>query len=723
MSGIFISHSSLDNDSAKLVRDWLVANGWARSQVFLDLDQLVAGDRWRSKLNSHNTACEAVILCLSDNWLRSHECVRECTFAEAAGKPILPVIVKAISEPIPKFVSDLQFANIADEQGRREGFAKIEVALQKARIGPTYFPWPPRDDPRRPVFPGLRAFEEVDAAIYFGRDALIGKGLDTLRRMRASPNERILAILGASGSGKSSYLRAGLLARLARDPDSFVVLPVVRPERAALTGQRGLLRALAAAGDGSSGRGSTSIGTARSTGAEQLRRADTGVSSPHDERPPTFVLPIDQFEELYAGAQEEADAFLDLLTSAIGQHGNLIAVVTIRSDSFDRLQSNAQLAGMEKVALDLPPLSPASLARVIEGPCSLCNPPITVSPDLTERLLVDLGTGETLPMLALTLERMLLAFGASCRLELEDYTTRLEGLRGALFAAVDAVIDAALADARLPDTRPEIERLLHAVFLPRLVQFDELGLRCGRRASSLDAFDAASRWLVNHLVDQRLLASSKSEQGDVVVEVAHEALFAEWDALKSWIEEEREFLMAKHALERDARRYFLAPASARADYLLKGARYNSALVIRAERPELLSDEEARYLEASRQAHERSRLYADSRAKALSKYVEPILEHKIEELQVQISDCDARARSSAFIRMDSTAKDLQAEIELIRNFLGAGGRWHPEPAVWDRCLGAQADYVDVYRFPCCNQHVLTGSGEPEQFRSDGCEAQP
>ena len=90
--------------------------------------------------------------------------------------------------------------------------------------------------------------EEKDAAIFFGRDVQITKALDTIRRLRDGAPERMLAILGASGAGKSSFLRAGLLARLKRDTERFLVLPTVRPGRAALSGPTGLRRTLGLSG-------------------------------------------------------------------------------------------------------------------------------------------------------------------------------------------------------------------------------------------------------------------------------------------------------------------------------------------------------------------------------------------------------------------------------------------------------------------------------------------
>src|SRR5690606_8900464 len=134
-----------------------------------------------------------------------------------------------------------------------------------------------------------------------GRDGSIVSGLDQLRGMREPGAAQMLVILGASGSGKSSFMRAGLLPRLARDDLHFLPLPVVRPERAALTGEHGLVAALEAAFAGAKIRKSRAdIRAAVTGGGDALRdllgelaatrqrtAGPDGVS-----RPPTVVIAI-----------------------------------------------------------------------------------------------------------------------------------------------------------------------------------------------------------------------------------------------------------------------------------------------------------------------------------------------------------------------------------------------------------------------------------------------
>src|SRR5690606_21478900 len=155
------------------------------------------------------------------------------------------------------------------------------------------------------------------------------RGLDTLRTMHEQGIERMLVILGASGSGKSSFLRAGLWPRLARDDLHFLPLPVIRPERAALSGASGLVASLETAfGDEGAPKTRASIrselqapdGLIHLLGElQKLARTRLGGAT----STPTIVLAIDQGEEL-AGVEggEEAETFLAMLAQTLQASGS-----------------------------------------------------------------------------------------------------------------------------------------------------------------------------------------------------------------------------------------------------------------------------------------------------------------------------------------------------------------------------------------------------------------
>ena len=126
----------------------------------------------------------------------------------------------------------------------KEGLVRLRNGLAKAGLDPRFFAWPPEHDRNRAPYRGLKPLDTEDAGDFFGRDAPIIEALDALRGLADAAPPRLFVIIGASGAGKSSFLRAGLLPRLARDDRKFLPLPVIRPERGVISGETGLLRAL-----------------------------------------------------------------------------------------------------------------------------------------------------------------------------------------------------------------------------------------------------------------------------------------------------------------------------------------------------------------------------------------------------------------------------------------------------------------------------------------------
>ena len=545
---IFISHSSRNNDKAVVVRDWLFENGWGPAQIFLDLDAVGGGERWRARLDEVGNNCEAVIVCLSDEWIRSPECAREFTHAESRGKPIFPIVVAPLSEQIPRFVSDLQYVDISDPAVAEKAYETLKLGLKRAQIGPDHFAWPPTSDPARAPYRGLKALEEDDAAIFFGRDAQITAGLDTLRQMRSGGAQRVLTIAAASGAGKSSFLKAGLLARLRRDEENFLVLPTWRPARDALGGEAGLLKSL-----GITAPGNAQVRLAALQAAVIARLENFGVADAGKRPPPTLILPLDQAEELFSADNANAKAALDLLVQTLAEKPDLLVIATIRSDSLGALQADARIAGQLRL-FNLPALPPSAFKEVIEGPAALARPPIQIEPALTDRLIADLDRADALPLLAFTLERLVAGYGRDNLLQLQEYETGLGGVSGAVNAAVEAAMHRAEADPSLPDMRHELDTLARAAFIPWLVQLDEADASPKRRVARLADLPEGSKPLIAHFVEERLLVASGAG-GEAVIEVSHEAVLRHWRGLASWVSEERLTLEGLQRILRSAREW------------------------------------------------------------------------------------------------------------------------------------------------------------------------
>ena len=107
------------------------------------------------------------------------------------------------------------------------GYQQLWEGLKIAGLDPAHhFIW----DTGRSPYPGMMAFEEADAAVFFGREAEIQQGLEILQRLRRFCGARMLMVLGASGTGKSSVVRAGFLSRLRRNPEEWLILDPFRPQ-------------------------------------------------------------------------------------------------------------------------------------------------------------------------------------------------------------------------------------------------------------------------------------------------------------------------------------------------------------------------------------------------------------------------------------------------------------------------------------------------------------
>ena len=223
MSAIFISHSSRDNHVADEIRQWLARQG--HRSVFLDFDPangIPAGRDWEQELYRGIRACRAVIVLCSRHSMASRWCFMEITHARALGKHLFPVKIDDCD--IDGVLTDRQVIDLT--ANKQEALQRLWHGILASGLDPAdAFDW----DGSRPAYPGLLAFQEEDAAIFFGRDDEIGDGLDVVNKVRRLGQTGLVMVLGASGTGKSSLVRAGLVPRLRRDTERWLVVDPFRP--------------------------------------------------------------------------------------------------------------------------------------------------------------------------------------------------------------------------------------------------------------------------------------------------------------------------------------------------------------------------------------------------------------------------------------------------------------------------------------------------------------
>jgi WD40 repeat protein/tRNA A-37 threonylcarbamoyl transferase component Bud32 len=425
------------------------------------------------------------------------------------------------------------------------------------------FPWPPPLQPDRPPYRGWEPFEPIDAGVFFGRDAELARAMEALRGMRQG-EETLFVVLGASGAGKSCFLRAGIVPRLLEDDRSCLVLDIVRPELKALTGTSGLAQAICNTRQrfGLTQPPLGEIKDACTCGdvdrlrawLMECRDAAQLPDTSSDDEPLTIVLPLDQAEELFAaGAGAEAAGLLSLVRAlALGADGQeglpLIVAATIRTDRYELMQTAPELAGLQTKQFDLRPMDSTQFHSVINGPAQRSTDgghPLYLDEDLVRRLLVDVSAGgDTLPLLSLTLAWLYRDYGSTGRLTLEPYAER-----GGIDSVVHAEIDELLSSD--PDEHAEELKLLRTAFIPWLATINPNKDQPMRRLARWDDLPENSRPLIDKFVAKRLLIKDRRD-GVVVVEVALESLLRQWDDLATWLAEERENLKAADDIERAA---------------------------------------------------------------------------------------------------------------------------------------------------------------------------
>jgi DNA-binding SARP family transcriptional activator len=487
----------------------------------------------------------------------------------------------------------------ASQEGRRVLVEELGIdpspelqALERSilRQDPALVRGQPPPAALRNPFKGLRPFDEVDAADFFGREALIERLVERLADV--ARGDGLLTLVGPSGSGKSSVVRAGLVPAIRRG-----TLPGSQGWRVATMAPGSRPFAELAAALERAGMGPVTEADLRRPG----RLADMVVDLMPGER---LVLIIDQFEELFWRVDEEAlrRDFIRALTQALSAAmGRLVVVATLRADALDRALSVAELAEPVRTGLEVVGrLTRGEVERAIARPAEAVG--VELEGGLLPRVVADVeGRPGALPLLQYALTE-LYDHGEGRRLTCEGYQA-LGGVMGAVGRRAEAIYH---------DLEPDARAVAREVFL-RLVAIQEGTVPAARRVArgELRSLDDERGLLEQVLIAfgrGRLLSFDRDPvSGEPTVEPAHEALLSSWPRVAGWLEDAREDLWVRHRLGDAAAEW--ADAAQDPGYLLAGSRLALFRDWSASRTLRLSALEEAYLAASVEA-ERQRVEAE-----------------------------------------------------------------------------------------------------------------
>ena len=404
----------------------------------------------------------------------------------------------------------------------------------------------------RNPYKGLRSFGERDAANFFGREELVTKLLGSLRH-----EANFVALVGPSGSGKSSVIAAGLIPRLregAGDGSDRWVIAQMTPGTNPLAEIEAVI---GAARDGPNG-----SDTFPAPGARPSRRRTPG-RMPEGGR---LLLVIDQFEEVFTLTEEpQRQHFLEAIVGAAANPGTQISLLlALRADFYDRPLQHAGFARLfTPNVINVLPMTPEELEAAIVGPAEKAG--VAVEPALLAELVGDAAYRPgTLPLLEYALTE-LFDQRSKTTLTLDGYRA-LGGIRGILSRSAETIYDALSPDAR---------QVTMQLFL-RLVQLGRGASESRRRLAlaeltSLDLDPVVLSNVLDAFGQRRLLSFDRdAASGQATVEVAHEALFREWHRLAGWIDGHRTALVRFETFTGAADEWEASDRNA--DYLLTGTR-------------------------------------------------------------------------------------------------------------------------------------------------------
>jgi hypothetical protein len=592
---LFLSFNSENREAVRAVQKALAARGIA---TFFDEQNLHAGRNWPFALEAALKKSRAVAVFIGarvGRWQRPEIGFALDRQASDQKFPVIPVLLDGADTE-----RSLLFLNMwIDLRGDRLGDDALLDVLANAANGAGEAVGAAQLDVN--PFRGLAFFDEEHAPFFFGRESFV----DDLYTRLTRDHKNFVAVIGASGSGKSSVVRAGLIPKLRRQRppnetwDVAVFTPGDRPWYR-LADALGPLR-FPEKSDTDLDIEINKLARALQAGELSLDNVLDGVLKRQGQAH-RLLLVIDQLEELFTlTAVAERAAFIDALLKCLAISG-VVLVPTLRADFYGlAIESDRRLSdvlGKEQVTLGR--MTSAELEAAITKPAARAQ--LSFDVGLPALLLSDAGAEPgNLPLLQ---HALLALYGQRQGQQLTHAAYQaIGGIRKAIANSAEREYQQLAAAGEAGNVRSVFTQLV------RLSQADE-GQEDTRRRVPTAALSAEARTIVDKFAGYRfrLLVKSNERLGNAgeqeTVEVAHEALIREWSRLQGWLNEDRGFYLWRQRLDLALSDY--TEHSNSPDYLLQGpALVEAEGKLAAPMPEPLNAQQRNFVEASVEARDRA----------------------------------------------------------------------------------------------------------------------
>lgn len=603
MTDVFLCHNSTDSGPVEYIANRLKQEGIS---VWLDTFNLIPGERFTDEIQKALDKCNAIAVFIGQSGrgpYQNQELNRAMNLGVEKGVPTIPVLLPgAAPEMISGFLKDIsrvQFEKSLDETKPFgmlvAGIRKIppsDVVLKFEGSAPLDSDGGPRptECPYRP----LAAFDVADHLYFYGRDGITTKTVDRIEAI-LSASTRCFSIIGASGSGKSSLARAGVVWSIQQNhPDWLTVIlqPGARPHETLAERMLKLTR------DQVDALILKAHGEAYLSDAAMLQRSIVGAVGSDASKGRVFIL-VDQFEEVFTVCETESarKAFIaNLLDAARDSSGKVVVLLCMRADFYENCAKTELAEVVSNAQILVGPLQRDELRSAIQEPAARAG--CQVEPALVASLVKDCEEQPSpLPLLEIALEKLWQKRDPQRRLTLAEYDKM--SLAGAIDEHADAVFDK-LLEPQKATCRSLMLQLTEPLddgrFSRRRVPVDSLLPPTDRNREKSFVRVKQVETVLGILSGQSARLITLRLEGSVAkVEVSHEVIFRGWKRLASWLDKDREFLVWKRRLAFDVADW---KTSKRRDSYLTGGVLDRARTWLSERPDDHTQEERRFVEDS-----------------------------------------------------------------------------------------------------------------------------